>query len=127
MARPVKNRRVFEMPVNRLFKPAGIEMNQLSENVLKLEELEALRLKDLEGFDQEACAVQMDVSRPTFQRILMSAREKVADSLLHGKAIRIDGGDYIHSEDDHFCKRCGHGWEGRGMRKGNRRNHGLDD
>jgi len=80
------------------------------ENVLKLEELEAIRLKDLEGLEQEACARQMEVSRPTFQRILLSAREKVTDSLVHGKSIRIDGGHYTRSICPVRCLDCGKEW-----------------
>lgn len=83
----------------------------MPENVLKMEVLETLRLKDLKGYEQEVCAIQMAVSRPTFQRILLSARAKVADSLLHGKAIRIEGGDYTRVKEEGFCRRCGRSWE----------------
>lgn len=69
-------------------------MRSLEEVALAVEEIEALRLKDLEGLDQTDAAVRMNVSRPTFQRILVKARGKVAEALFHGKAIRIGGGDF---------------------------------
>jgi len=76
------------------FKPAGIRLIDLEETVLAVDEFEAVRLKDLEGWEQEAAAQRMAVSQPTFHRILASARAKIADALVNGKAIRIDGGVY---------------------------------
>lgn len=109
MARPVKWRKIDIMPRFQKFSPAGSN-KETGENVLKLEELEAIRLKDLEGLEQADCARQMEVSRPTFQRILLSAREKVADSLIHGKTIRIDGGHYTRSICPVRCLNCGREW-----------------
>ncbi len=109
MARPTKWRRIDKLPLVLRFHPSGSDQSS-EENVLKLEELEAIRLKDLEGLEQEACAKQMEVSRPTFQRILLSAREKVTDSLVHGKAIRIDGGHYTRSICPVRCLDCGKEW-----------------
>jgi DNA-directed RNA polymerase subunit RPC12/RpoP len=77
---------------------------------LKLEELEAIRLKDLEGLEQGECAEKMEVSRPTFQRILISAREKVADSLVHGKAINVEGGNFTRNICPVKCLECGKIW-----------------
>ena len=82
------------MPGVTYFKPAGIPLRALEENLLSLEELESLRLRDHERLSQIDCAQQMNVSRPTFQRILASARRKIADTLLAGKALRIEGGNY---------------------------------
>jgi predicted DNA-binding protein (UPF0251 family) len=62
---------------------------------LAVEELEAVRLKDLEGLDQEKAAATMNVSQPTFHRVLESARRKIADALVGGKAIKIEGGEYV--------------------------------
>ena len=87
------------------------EVSVRGENILKLEELEALRLKDLEGMEQEECASQMEVSRPTFQRILIAAREKVADSLIHGKSIRIEGGHFTQNLCNVHCASCGRAWQ----------------
>jgi len=76
------------------FKPAGIRLVDLKESVLTVDEFEALRLKDLEGLEQETAAGRMAVSQPTFHRILSSARKKIADAIVNGKAIRIEGGTY---------------------------------
>jgi len=92
------------------FKPAGIPLRELDEVDISLEELEALRLKDLEGLEQEQGAVSMNVSRPTFQRILASARRKIAEALLHGKAIRIGGGSYELASRRFLCANK-HEWE----------------
>jgi uncharacterized protein len=94
MSRPIKCRRIAALPNVTYFKPAGIPMRELEEVNLSFEEAEAIRLKDLEGLEQEPAAEQMNISRPTFQRILTSARRKIADVLLNGKAIRIEGGNF---------------------------------
>lgn len=94
MARPTKCRRVSFVPGVTYFKPAGIPLHSLEEINLSFEEAEALRLKDIEGLDQTQGAVRMNISRPTFQRVLTSARRKMSDALLNGKAIRIDGGSF---------------------------------
>jgi predicted DNA-binding protein (UPF0251 family) len=65
-------------------------MSELSEVVLSVEELEAIRLRDLTGIEHEACAEKMSVSRPTFHRILASARQKIARSLVNGEALRVE-------------------------------------
>ena len=92
MSRPPKCRRVAYMPGVTYFKPAGIPLRVLDEICLSVEEAEAIRLKDLEDLGQEQSAEKMNISRPTFQRVLESARRKIADALLSGKAIRIEGG-----------------------------------
>lgn len=94
MAREPKCRRVETIPKVTIFKPAGISRTGLQEVVVKLEELEAIRLKDLLGLEQEEGAERMGVSRPTFQRILMEGRAKIARALIEGHAIRIKGGNY---------------------------------
>lgn len=110
MARPFKCRRVAFLPGVTFFKPAGIPLRSLEEVQLSLEEAEALRLKDLEGLEQEEGAEKMNVSRPTFQRVLASARKKTADALLNGKAIRIEGGNFEIAHNRFRC-RSGHEWE----------------
>jgi len=69
-------------------------MKDSEEMILSVDEFEAVRLKDLEGFDQESCAEKMDISQPTFHRLVVSARRKIADALTHGKTIKIEGGHY---------------------------------
>lgn len=75
-----------------LFKPAGVPACALEQVTLTLDEVEALRLADLNGLYQEQAAAQMKISRPTFSRIIEEARRKVADALIHGKALRLEGG-----------------------------------
>ena len=94
MPRPHKKRRVTHLPPHDYFKPAGVPLPQLEEVSLRIEELEAIRLKDLEGLDHEQSAEEMQISRPTFHRILTSAHRKVALALTQGKALRIEGGHY---------------------------------
>jgi predicted DNA-binding protein (UPF0251 family) len=91
------------------FKPAGVPIGVLNEVVLSVEEAEAIRLKDLECLEQEDGAGRMNISRATFQRILASARQKMADALLHGKAIKIEGGDFEMAWHRFRC-RNGHEW-----------------
>lgn len=97
MPRPKKRRRISFEPKSAIFKPAGISKFELDEVVLKFEELEAIRLKDIEGLSQIECAEKMDVSRQTFQIIIESSRRKIATALYNGMAIRIDGGHYVVS------------------------------
>jgi predicted DNA-binding protein (UPF0251 family) len=103
-------RRVSSIPMVTYFKPAGIPMTALKEVQLLVEEAEAIRLKDLEGLEQEECAEKMNVSRSTFARLLDSARQKIADALLNGKAIRIEGGNFEMAVRRFRCLH-GHEWE----------------
>jgi predicted DNA-binding protein (UPF0251 family) len=75
-----------------VFKPAGIPTVLLEEVVMALDEFEALRLADLEKLYHQRAAERMRVSRPTFSRILDAAHAKIADALVHGKSLRIEGG-----------------------------------
>lgn len=92
MPRPRQCRRVGLWPEPTYFKPAGIPRRDLEEVVIAVDELEALRLADVEGLYHEQAADQMGVSRRTFGRILSSARQKVASALIQGMALRIEGG-----------------------------------
>ncbi len=109
--RPPRCRRVSFVPEATFFKPVGTPMRVLEEVTLSLDEAEAIRLKDLEGLEQEEGADKMGISRPTFQRILASARQKVADALLNGKAIRIEGGNFELVMRRFRCTEDGHEWE----------------
>ena len=88
-------------------------MTELERISLAVDELEALRLKDLDGLEQEQAATTMNVSQPTFHRILESAHGKVADALVNGKAIRIEGGDYMVREGVRLfkCYDCQNEWQ----------------
>jgi predicted DNA-binding protein (UPF0251 family) len=94
MARPRKCRHIRFLPDVRYFKPQGVPMRLLEEVPLTFEEIEAIRLKDLEGLEQKEAASLMKISRPTFQRILTEARNKIANAILNAKAIKIEGGNY---------------------------------
>ncbi len=111
MARPTKWRKIEHIPAIPYFIPSDKDVDVIPENILKLEELEAIRLKDLEGLEQEECAKRMEVSRPTFQRILLSAREKIADSLIHGKTIHVEGGNFTRNICPIKCIACGKEWK----------------
>jgi len=102
-------RRVSFIPPINYFKPAGIPLTHLQEVRLSVEEAEAIRLKDLEGLEQEACAQKMNISRTTFARVLSSARQKMADALLNAKAIRIEGGNFEMALRRFRCI-SGHEW-----------------
>lgn len=91
MARPCKRRRVCGHPGTDYFKPRGIPLAELDEVVLSADEFEALRLADLNGLYQEEAAREMRVSRQTLGNILASARRKVAEVIVEGKALRICG------------------------------------
>ncbi len=89
MARPRLCRRIGFNPNITYFKPQGIPLRELKETLLEIDEFEAIRLKDLEGLEQEGCAKKMNISQPTFHRILLSARKKITDAIINGKAIKI--------------------------------------
>jgi uncharacterized protein len=96
MPRPCKQRRICMEPQCSRFGPKGVKMCG-SENriMLTLDEYEAIRLIDLEGKMQEDCAARMDVARTTVQAIYANARRKIADSIINGKELVIQGGDII--------------------------------
>lgn len=94
MPRPRRFRRVWFRPGVTYFKPVGVPMSALEEIVLTVDEFEAVRLVDLEGMSQEEAAKKMGISQPTLNRLLGSARKKIADALVKGKAIRVEGGTY---------------------------------
>ncbi len=121
MSRPFSCRRVAGRPAVSIFKPILVPVDQLEEVGMTLDEFEAIRLADLEGLYQEQAAGKMSVSRPTFSRIVESAHRKIADVLVHGKALRIEGGP-VHLGARRCCRlhdgatnRCG---GGRGPRRG---------
>jgi predicted DNA-binding protein (UPF0251 family) len=94
MVRPLKSRLVEIDPEINYFKPRGVPMMELEQVQLTVDELEALRLADFLNMSHEEAGKQMGVSRATFGRIIEQARKIVADALIHGKAISVDGGNY---------------------------------
>ena len=89
MARPMICRKVSGDVTAKYFKPQGIPMRDLEEIAMELDEIEAIRLADLEGLYQVDAAARMGVSRQTFGNIIARAHKKVASALLCGKALRI--------------------------------------
>jgi predicted DNA-binding protein (UPF0251 family) len=95
------------VPDINYYKPKGIPSSFLEEILLTLDEFEAIRLADLEGLYQEQAANKMDISRQTFGRIIDSAHRKIADTLIHGKALKIEGGEVAIGNMKRFkCKMC---------------------
>jgi len=112
MARPRLCRRVGGVPGSNYFKPRGIPLLALEQVVLKADEFEAIRLADLAGLYQEQAAEKMNVSRSTFGRIIASAHEKVAEALVAGKALKIEGGEFeMASMRKFLCQDCRHSWQ----------------
>jgi predicted DNA-binding protein (UPF0251 family) len=93
--RPKRKRLISFNPEVTYFKPVGVPLWHLSEENLTLDEVEAIRLHDLEKLDQEASAKKMKISRVTFLRILHCAHNKIAKALIYGQALSLRGGDYV--------------------------------
>lgn len=107
MARPRKWRRVCCLPQNTLFGPLSLAGEDTI--VMTVEEYETIRLIDLEGLNQEACAERMHVARTTAQAMHRSARRKLADCLVNSKRLLIEGGDYKICDAQEMpcgCPRC---------------------
>ena len=112
MPRPKRCRRVCHSPDCTYFKPAGVPTSTLKEVVVTVDELEAMRLVDIDGLYYEQAAEQMGVSRRTFGRVIDSARKKVAQALIQGMALRIEGGVIEMAEQRTFrCGDCEHEWQ----------------
>jgi uncharacterized protein len=111
MVRPRNCRRVGCLPESYYFKPRGIPMIKLEEVHLTVDEFEAIRLADLEGLYQEKAAAKMNISRQTFGRIIESGHKKVAEALVKGKALKIEGGDIDMASMRAFrCSDCHQSW-----------------
>lgn len=110
MPRPLKLRCIERIPRIGHFMPDNLSGNQVESVSLSFEEVESLRLKDLEGLGHEASAQRMRISRPTFHRILELAHKKVADALVNGKVIHIEGGSCCLSQSRFICNDDGHEW-----------------
>jgi predicted DNA-binding protein (UPF0251 family) len=107
MTRPKYCRKIGREPGANYFKPHGIPVSNLEEVIITLDEFEALRLADFEGLYHENSAANMNISRQTFGRIIDSARKKIADALVHGKALKIEGGIVSFEENGEMkCSGC---------------------
>ena len=94
MSRPFKWRRVCCLPENNRYGPLNAAADESAIVQMSVDEYETIRLIDAEGYTQEACAEHMNVSRSTIQSIYDSARKKLSDSLVYGKVLWIEGGEY---------------------------------
>ncbi len=109
MPRPRKCRKVCCLPKSNLFGPINRDYVEEKVIIMTIDEYEAIRLMDLEGMTQEECAKKMNVARTTIQRIYNEARLKIADTLVNGYLLKIEGGDYELSNECESlckCKRC---------------------
>jgi len=108
MARPPCCRRVSALPIAATFGPVPASTDELDQVVIALDEFEAVRLADLEELYQERAAERMGVSRPTFSRIIECAHRKIAEALVSGKSLRIEGGPVrVDAIGVSRCPRCG--------------------
>lgn len=113
MPRPRKCRKVCCLPQSNLFGPLHGAYNGTEAVLMSVDEYETIRLIDYESMSQEECADSMDVARTTIQGIYSSARKKIATSIVEGKTIKIEGGDYrLFDEDERMrgngrCRRHG--------------------
>jgi len=105
VARPVLKKIINTVPLYAYFKPQGIPMTNLKVETLSFEEIEALKLKDVDNLEQEDAAEKMGISRSTFQRIIKSARYKLVNSIIEGRALKVEGGNYIPT-DKVIIKQC---------------------
>lgn len=111
MPRPMKWRKVCCMPSSSRFGP--LDSSVITDGIVRMtiDEYETIRLIDLEGFTQEECSGQMNVARTTVQGIYNEARKKVADSLVNGKILLIEGGEFRLCEGKEEYCRCGGCWK----------------
>lgn len=109
MPRPRKCRKVCSLPENNMFGPLNMRNSDEKIITMTVEEYEAIRLIDVEGLMQEECAERMDVARTTVQKIYNDARKKLAEVLVGGNILKIEGGDYKLSDkwtERFICDRC---------------------
>jgi len=107
MSRPRKCRKVCCLPERSRFGPLNGPSDQEQFVFMTVDEYETIRLVDLEAFTQEACAEQMGIARTTVQRIYNDARKKLAEVLVNGKVLRIEGGDYHLCDGHETACNCG--------------------
>lgn len=120
MVRPRRIRRIFFKPDVTYFKPVGIPMGNLNETVLSFDELEAIRLIDSEKMEQHKAGEKMKISQSTLSRLLRTGRKKLADAIIQGNAIKIQGGNFKMAQPTGrgFGKGFGRGLSGGGRMGG---------
>ncbi len=108
MPRPQFNRIVHEPPLYSDFKPIGVRGHDLEQIILTLDEFEAFRLADQLGLSHALAADEMEISRSTFSRLIEKARKKIADFIILGRTLTIEGGTVHFRVNIIQCKDCGH-------------------
>ena len=111
MRGPYRKRHVHTPPRFGGFKPVGVPRKFLERVVLSLDEYEAIRLADYERLDHLAASQRMNISRPTFTRLIEKARHKLASALVEGKELMIEGGKVDFQHTLHHCRDCGRVFE----------------
>ena len=106
MPRPQYNRIVQEPPLFSGFKPIGLRGQDLKQIVLTLDEFEAFRLADQLGFSHAMAAEEMKISRSTFSRLIEKSRKKIADFIIHGRLLTIEGGSVHFRVNIIQCQEC---------------------
>lgn len=109
MPRPVKKRRILQLPKYNLFGPLDEEMKETDTVILSVDEYEVIRLIDVEKLDQADCAEYIGVARSTVQRIYETAREKISFCIVYGNTLKIEGGDFVINdcpdrENNNHCR-----------------------
>ncbi|HHW31777.1 MAG TPA: DUF134 domain-containing protein [Clostridiaceae bacterium] len=123
MPRPMKWRKICCLPERSMFGPLDANLGEKNYIKMTVDEYEAIRLIDLEGFTQEECSKQMNVARTTVQGIYVEARKKLAESLVNGKVLLIEGGEYrlcdgLGNGCGRGCRRHRNGWRSSGSDRG---------
>ena len=108
MSRPEKHRIIYEPPIFTGFKPTGVARNLLEESIMSLDEFESFRLADYVGLSHAEAADEMEISRSTFTRLVEKARRKIADLIIQGRVLTIDGGNIHFRNNIIRCHDCGH-------------------
>jgi len=108
MPRPEKDRIIFKPPIFSEFKPIGISVKSLSQILITLDEYEAFRLADHLGLSHIEASEEMGISRPTFSRLIEKARKKIAEFIIQGKLLTIEGGNIHFKNNIIQCVNCGH-------------------
>jgi len=102
-----RKRRIASPPRFSNYKPSGIPRRNLDQITITIDEFEAFRLADYEGHDHLEASVQMQISRPTFSRLIEKARSKIAHAIVDGLELVIEGGNIDFSQGMHRCRDCG--------------------
>lgn len=107
MRNPYRKRRIDSPPKFYHFKPAGIPSRALNSIILSVDEFEAIRLADFNNLDHQEASELMNISRPTFTRLIEKARQKVAKVLIEGSELIVEGGNIEFVNNIYQCRRCG--------------------